>query len=81
MIHEYEGITAANFPVFKEHMTELLVNFLPLDSWTADPGLCAAILTACVDTHPEFVIQVGDIRALSSCRNWLLVCSGLLTRV
>lgn len=36
-------------------------------SQTADFGLRAAIFTACVDTLPVFVIQVGDIRARSSC--------------
>lgn len=36
-------------------------------SQTADFGLRAAIFTASVDTLPVFVIQVGDIRARSSC--------------
>lgn len=36
---------------------------LPLDSWIADLGLCAAMFTACVDTLLEFVIQMGDMGA------------------
>ena len=43
------------------YLVSVLVIILPLDSWTADLGVCPAMFTACVDTLLEFVIQMGDI--------------------